>query len=138
MSELWGKNSVVRNGERKFAMPNKPKRPCRQKSCPRLTDRESGYCEEHEKKAASVYNRFIRRPEAKKRYGYQWQKLRKKFLSINPLCEICKSKGRYTTATEVHHIKPLSEGGTNEVSNLMALCKPCHSAITMTAINAHK
>ena len=119
-------------------MPNKPKRPCRQKSCPRLTDRESGYCEEHEKKAASVYNRFIRRPEAKKRYGYQWQKLRKKFLSINPLCEICKSKGKYTTATEVHHIKPLSEGGTNEVSNLMALCKPCHSAITMTAINAHK
>ena len=119
-------------------MPNKPKRPCRQKNCPRLTDRESGYCEEHEKQASSFYNKFIRRPESKKFYNYQWRKLRARFLNKNPLCEICKSKGRYTTATEVHHIKPLSEGGTNEETNLKALCKSCHSKITMTAINARK
>lgn len=51
---------------------------------------------------------------------------------------MCKAKGRYTTATEVHHIKPLVEGGTNEETNLMALCKPCHSGITITALNTHK
>ena len=116
-------------------MPNKPKRPCRQKNCPRLTDRKSGYCEEHEKTASSTYNRFSRRPENKKFYNYQWRKLRERFLHQNPLCEMCKSKGRYTTATEVHHIKPLSEGGTNDFENLMALCKPCHSGITIKATN---
>ena len=119
-------------------MPKKFKRPCRFKNCPKLVDSESGYCEVHEKTASSNYNKFIRRPETKKFYNYQWRKLRARFLNKNPLCEICKSKGRYISATEVHHIKPLADGGTNEESNLMALCKPCHSAITMTAINAHK
>jgi hypothetical protein len=33
-------------------------------------------------------------------------------------------------AREVHHIKPLSHGGTNESDNLMSLCTPCHSEIT--------
>ena len=35
-----------------------------------------------------------------------------------------------TPAQEVHHILPLSRGGTHEDANLMALCKPCHSEIT--------
>ena len=32
-------------------------------------------------------------------------------------------------AEEVHHKKPLSEGGTHERDNLIALCKSCHSRI---------
>jgi 5-methylcytosine-specific restriction endonuclease McrA len=35
--------------------------------------------------------------------------------------------GRLTPSEEVHHIIPLSEGGTNKQQNLMALCKSCHS-----------
>lgn len=100
-----------------------------------MTDRESGYCEVHEKQAGHIYNKFIRNPETKKFYNYQWRKLRARFLQQNPLCEICKRQGRYTIATEVHHIKPLAVGGTNDFENLMALCKPCHSSITMTATN---
>ncbi len=30
---------------------------------------------------------------------------------------------------EIHHMKPLSEGGTHDRSNLIALCKSCHSSI---------
>ena len=116
-------------------MPNKPKRPCRYKDCPKLTDNPRGYCEEHAKLEFKIYDKYIRSPEHKKRYNYQWRKLRARFLNQNPLCEMCKEQGRYTQATEVHHIKPLSEGGTNEETNLMALCHSCHSRITMTAIN---
>ena len=116
-------------------VPKKFKRPCRFKNCPRLTDSESGYCEIHEKTASSLYNKFLRRPETKKFYNYQWRRLRERFLQKNPLCEMCKEQGRYTIAMEVHHIKPLSEGGTNDLNNLMALCKSCHSKITMTATN---
>lgn len=31
--------------------------------------------------------------------------------------------------TNVHHIVPLSEGGTNKLSNLVALCKDCHNSV---------
>ncbi|MGI6512117.1 MAG: HNH endonuclease signature motif containing protein [Catenisphaera adipataccumulans] len=32
-------------------------------------------------------------------------------------------QGRYVAVEEVHHIVPLSEGGTNDESNLMSLCR---------------
>ncbi|HHV04214.1 MAG TPA: HNH endonuclease [Bacteroidales bacterium] len=45
------------------------------------------------------------------------------------VCEECKKQGKLTP-TEVHHIKPMSEGGTHDWDNLMSLCKSCHSRIT--------
>ena len=32
-------------------------------------------------------------------------------------------------AEQVHHVLPLSEGGSNDEGNLMSLCKSCHSRI---------
>lgn len=116
-------------------MPRKAKRPCRLRGCPRLTDLPSGYCTEHEKLQAQHYDKYFRPPEHNKRYGYKWRKLRARFLNAHPLCEQCRLQGRYTMATEVHHIKPLAEGGTNDLSNLMALCKSCHSRITLSTEN---
>ena len=116
-------------------MPKKAKRPCRYRGCPELTDLPSGYCVEHDKQKTLEWQRKLRenyvRPEGyNKRYGRQWQKIRNAFITLNPLCEMCKRQGRYTLAEEIHHIKPLSQGGTNEFENLMALCKSCHSKIT--------
>ena len=45
------------------------------------------------------------------------------------------SEGRLTPAEEVHHILPLASGGTNDEGNLMALCKSCHSSITIGSNN---
>lgn len=115
-------------------MPKKAKRPCRYSGCPNLTDNESGYCEKH--LSLVPKRKYFRDYKHTERYGYQWRKIRAIFLSENPLCEMCKREGRYINATEVHHIKPLSEGGSfSDPSNLMPLCKSCHSKITMTAIN---
>ncbi|WP_456264621.1 HNH endonuclease [Helcococcus bovis] len=47
------------------------------------------------------------------------------------MCEECKKNNKYTKANEVHHILPLSRGGTHSFSNLMALCKSCHSRISV-------
>jgi len=110
-------------------MPRKPKRPCSYPGCPRLT--EERYCEEHKKLASKQYERYSRDPVAKRRYGREWQKIRARFLAAHPLCEQCKKEGRLTKATEVHHILPLDHGGTHDESNLMALCKPCHSRISI-------
>ena len=47
-----------------------------------------------------------------------------------PLCEMCEKEERLTPVAEVHHILPLSHGGTHDKANLMSLCKPCHSRQT--------
>ena len=93
-------------------MPRKPKRPCSYPGCPRLTD--GRYCEEHAKLEAKRYEKYDR----------------DRYISAHPLCEECLKAGRMTPAEEVHHKLPLSQGGTHAESNLMALCKPCHSRIT--------
>jgi 5-methylcytosine-specific restriction protein A len=38
----------------------------------------------------------------------------------------------------VHHILPLANGGTNEEGNLIALCKSCHSKITIGSTNSRQ
>ena len=37
------------------------------------------------------------------------------------LCEVCLRK-----ATDLHHIKYKSRGGTNDIGNIIALCRKCH------------
>ena len=114
-------------------MPKKPKRPCSYPGCGRLTDDQ--YCGEHKHSIERQYNRYLRDPDTNKRYGRAWKKLRARFLLQHPLCEHCKSEGRLTAAEEVHHILPLANGGTHDERNLMALCKSCHSKITIGSSN---
>jgi 5-methylcytosine-specific restriction protein A len=109
-------------------MPKKPQRACQHPGCPKLTD--SLYCAEHQQQATRHYNRFQRDPESNKCYGRAWKRIRDRYIKAHPLCEQCEKDGLLAPAEEVHHILPLSHGGTNNTSNLMALCKPCHSRIT--------
>lgn len=109
-------------------MPYKPNRPCSYPGCPELTpDR---FCAAHAKQEAQQYERYGRDPATKKRYGRTWKRIREQYISAHPLCELCATKKRMIPAEEVHHKKPLSQGGTNDESNLMSLCKSCHSEIT--------
>mgnify|MGYP003983395543 CR=1 FL=1 len=110
-------------------MPYKPKRACAHPMCSKLTNKGS-YCEEHRKNENSYYNKYKRDPETRKRYGTEWRKIRSRFIKLNPLCEECKKQNRVTPVEEVHHIIPLSKGGTHDFNNLMSLCKSCHSSIT--------
>ena len=99
-------------------MPRKPKRPCSYPGCPNLT--EERYCEEHKKLANRQYDRYSRDKAARKLYASsEWKRIRALFLTAHPLCEQCRKEGR------------LRRGGTHDESNLMALCKPCHSRISV-------
>lgn len=108
-------------------MPRKPKKPCAYPGCPNLC--EGRYCPEHQTKVNSQYEKYGRDPQTKKRYGRAWQLIRDRYVAEHPFCELCFARGVLTATEHVHHVKPLSEGGTHEVSNLIALCKPCHSRI---------
>ena len=109
-------------------MPKKPKRPCSYPGCPELTD--DIYCESHKSLINRNYNKYERDSASNKRYGRAWKRIRDRYIKAHPLCEECKKHGRLMPAEEVHHILPLSKGGGNESSNLMSLCKSCHSRIT--------
>jgi 5-methylcytosine-specific restriction enzyme A len=56
----------------------------------------------------------------------RWKKLRRYHLSCQPLCVVCGKP-----ATDVDHIKPISQGGEPwAVGNLQSLCHGCHSVKT--------
>ena len=109
-------------------LPWKPKKPCAYPGCKELT--KGRYCEQHQKLMDKYYDTHERSPVSKKRYGRAWKRIRDSYIGKHPLCEMCLKNNKITLATEVHHIRPLSRGGTHDEENLMALCKPCHSKIT--------
>lgn len=108
-------------------MPSKPKRPCSHPGCPELVD--GRFCKKHEKEYNRNYEKYKRDPKTHKRYGKAWRAIRKRYVAEHPLCEMCLKENRMTKVEEVHHILPLSRGGTNDEDNLMSLCKSCHSKI---------
>jgi 5-methylcytosine-specific restriction protein A len=64
-------------------------------------------------------------PTAKGRYGAAWQQRRKRVLKECPQCETC---GR--PSTDVDHRVAVADGGTDDRSNLRALCRDCHKRHT--------
>lgn len=52
-------------------------------------------------------------------------------LRANGHCQLCGQEAPFKTPDgipylEVHHLVPVSEGGSNDVGNLVALCPNCH------------
>ena len=78
-------------------------------------------CEEHPSP-----RRPSRRPSSHSRgYGAGWRRKRALFLARFPVCANCGEP-----ATDVDHILPRRQGGSEHESNLQALCHSCHSVKT--------
>ena len=116
-------------------MPRKPKRPCAYPGCPNLTERQ--YCPNHEKTARRQYDRNQRDPHVNKTYGRAWKRIRDRYASEHPLCEMCLAEGRVTLMDEVHHILPVARGGRHNKGNLMSLCRSCHNKIHLEMGDRH-
>ena len=71
--------------------------------------------------------------------GKRWVMFRRRVLAEEAyICEDCKQSFiDNPDVMEVHHRKPLSEGGERfRRSNLMAICKPCHRVRTNELIRS--
>ena len=108
-------------------MPKKPKKPCAYPDCPNLT--HGTYCEQHQTQARRQYDQYRRPADTAKKYGRAWHRIRARYAAAHPLCERCLQEGKLTPVEEVHHIVPISQGGTHEETNLMSLCQSCHTKI---------
>ncbi len=111
-----------------------PKR-CRQGGCGKSTIHRHGYCDTHAELGKSNWHK---REKAKgnrhqRGYGSEWDKLRKIVLKRDEyLCQSCLKVGVVTQGTHVDHIKPKSQGGSNELNNLQTLCIEHHNNKTAT------
>jgi 5-methylcytosine-specific restriction enzyme A len=104
-------------------MPDRAARPCLKPHCPGLV----------RKRICSICGPVVReqaydreRGTASQRgYGARWQRLRKMYLRQHPVCTLCGQP-----ATDVDHILPKRRGGSDNWSNLQALCPGCHARKT--------
>ena len=107
-------------------MPVKPLSPCSVRDCSGRATHQ-GWCIAHYQQARQAYE--AHRPQYEKAVysTSDWRRLRAVYLKRHPSCSVCG-----TQATEVHHIVSLDDDPTLrlEWSNLLSLCKPCHSRIT--------
>ncbi len=80
---------------------------------------------------SAKYRRNIRNRKHKKKYGSGFlnkKKNHRKNLILRDgfNCKHCKKEFDETQLT-IDHIIKISEGGSNEYSNLQLLCRPCHN-----------
>ncbi|WP_366523444.1 HNH endonuclease [uncultured Microbulbifer sp.] len=98
--------------------------------CARCRQAHSGSCPQ----ANNGWGRWQKQngTSAERGYDYKWRKQVRPLVIKRDkgLCQICLPAGVVTIGTHVDHIKPKSQGGTNELSNLQLLCKPCHQRKT--------
>jgi 5-methylcytosine-specific restriction protein A len=109
---------------------------CRKPGCHALISATTCYCSKHVNNTSRTYDyiRMHRKLTRTYRLFYQskaWKQLRKLKLSKQPLCERCMKQGKYTLATDVHHVKPVFDYPDEKlkIENLQSLCKPCHEQI---------
>ncbi len=76
---------------------------------------------------------------ASRGYNHRWVKFRKRYLARSPLCQHCLAKGRTTVATDIDHILPMNDGGSQyDEANLQPLCHSCHSRKTAQDVRARR
>lgn len=111
-------------------MPTAAARPCRHTGCGALVTDGSGRCQKH-KVAPGSFADKSRGSRHERGYGTAWNKIRVVILKRDSgLCQPCLAAGRVTVATQVDHIIPRAQGGTDTEDNLRSICKACHQAKT--------
>ncbi len=113
---------------------HKPKRPCKEIGCNKLT-RES-WCDVHKKNVQEIhqeYNRYKRDGKANAFYqSREWKHIRKLALERdNFLCQMCLRDGNLVKGVIVHHLEEIKDNWNRrlDLSNLEVVCRNCHNRI---------
>ena len=108
-------------------MPRRSPRGCLTPGCPNLAPSGQSYCPIHQAQQDKAYDQARGSP-AQRGYDARWRRIRAGHLRRHPNC--VDPFGIHDTlmrATDVDHIIPRVEGGTDHEDNLQSLCHACHS-----------
>ncbi len=113
-------------------MPYKPGHTCAMPGCPGIAKPGKQYCDAHasHEPVHEVYDPS--RSATSRGYNSRWERARKTYLKMHPLCVQCEKEGKYVMATDVDHIIP-HRGDQKlfwDTDNWQALCHSCHSKKT--------
>jgi len=105
-------------------------RPC--KHCSALTTDGTPYCDAHKGERYGWKQWQQRKGTRHQRgYGATWERLRRVVIQRDSgLCQECLKHEDLTQGSDVDHITPKSQGGTDALDNLQLLCKSCHKRKT--------
>lgn len=111
-------------------MPHKPPSTCRIPGCPQLSH-GGGLCDEHKAQYQQQLNARRLTP-TQRGYGPSWKAIRDEIIEKHPYCAdpYQVHGGSQVPATDVDHVIPRKEGGTDAENNLQSLCHACHSRKT--------
>jgi len=110
-------------------MPNAPKRPCLYPGCPEYAVLR-GRCATHAAQAGYRPGSWgaPSRTAAQRLRGHAWMRIRRQVLTEEWRCYLCGEGG--TDADVIDHVVPLSQGGTDDRTNLRRCCRACHARKT--------
>lgn len=110
-------------------MPQAAPRPCAAVGCGVLVRDGSSRCPAH-KVVAGTFADKRRGSRHERGYGTAWDKQRKRILKRDGgICQACLP-GAVHAGTEVDHIVPKEEGGTDDDANLRTICSAAHKLKT--------
>ena len=111
-------------------MPSRAPAACKRPGCAGLV--QAGVCSVCGplRRASAAEHDEQRGTAAQRGYGGRWQRVRAAYLAAHPLCAHCQQAGRIAAATDVHHVVPRRDGGSDRWDNLLPLCHSCHSRVT--------
>jgi hypothetical protein len=76
------------------------------------------------------WHKKVYKVEAKKSNADAWKKLRDECLKRDKYtCYRCEKISKNGNKLNAHHIMPRSEGGADDITNLITLCEPCHDIV---------
>jgi 5-methylcytosine-specific restriction protein A len=94
---------------------------CLTPQCPNLVEgRRVTHCPEH----AQTANNWDRKKQERSSSGWEWGSIRTKVLRRDR--RRCQIPGCRAAADEVDHVIPRHKGGTDELTNLRAICARHH------------
>ena len=111
-------------------MPSRASKPCRHRACVGVVKAGTDTCTIGHPQTLRADD--VRESASQRGYGARWRKQRAMFLSAHPLCvdPFGVHPRQVVAATDVDHIVARRRGGSDDVSNLQALCHSCHSKKT--------
>lgn len=126
-SELVRQKIAISERKTKSGLDSKPNFECH--VCGKITE-----CKPYERETRKycsktcLYIGISKEPHDKRRFtNRKWKDLRKQVIDRdNNKCREC---GAENTTLSVHHVIPFNRGGSDELSNLVALCLKCHREI---------